>query len=196
MHKVPLQILPVIVLAQFCCTSLWFAGNAVMPELIESFQLPATAMGHLTSAVQLGFIFGTFVFAFLTITDRYSPSRIFFASALAGALFNLGILWNDNDLISLLSLRFFTGFALAGIYPVGMKIAADYYRDGLGRSLGFLVGALVLGTALPHLIKELTGNILLKWNYVILATSVLSTIGGTLIILFIQDGPLRSRRTS
>ncbi len=28
------HILPVIVLAQFCCTSLWFAGNAVMSDLV------------------------------------------------------------------------------------------------------------------------------------------------------------------
>jgi MFS family permease len=50
-------------------------------------------------------------------------------------------------LASLLTLRFLTGFFLAGIYPVGMKIAADYYRKGLGKSLGFLVGALVVGTS-------------------------------------------------
>jgi len=34
-------------------------------------------------------------------------------------------------------LRFFTGFFLAGIYPVGMKISADYYDKGLGKALGF-----------------------------------------------------------
>ncbi|MFV8224552.1 MFS transporter [Christiangramia aquimixticola] len=196
MPKVPFQILPIIVIAQFCCTSLWFAGNAVMPELIQNFDLPVTAMGHLTSAVQLGFILGSLIFAFFTLSDRYSPSRLFFFSALAGALFNLGILWQDNNLISLIILRFLTGLALAGIYPVGMKIAADYYREGLGRSLGFLVGALVLGTAFPHLIKEVTGKIEFKWDYVILTTSLLSLLGGIFILLFIKDGPLIMRRTT
>jgi hypothetical protein len=76
--KVSKRILPVIVFAQFCCTSLWFAGNAVMNELVVNFNLPSSALGHLTSAVQLGFIVGTLIFAVLSIADRFSPSRVFF----------------------------------------------------------------------------------------------------------------------
>ncbi len=149
--------LPVIVFAQFCCTSLWFAGNGVMNDLIQTFDLGPAALGHLTSAVQFGFITGTLGFAFLGIADRFSPSKVFFYSAIFGSLFNLGILVESNSSGSLLMLRFLTGFSLAGIYPVGMKIASDYYREGLGKSLGFLVGALVLGTALPHLLLTVTG---------------------------------------
>jgi MFS family permease len=66
-----------------------------------------------------------------------------------GALFNAGLIWEGNSLTTMLSIRFLTGFFLAGIYPVGMKIAADYFNKGLGKSLGFLVGALVLGTVFP-----------------------------------------------
>ena len=149
-------ILPVIVLSQFCCTSLWFAGNGVMPDLVSTFGLSESAIGHLTSAVQFGFIVGTLVFAILSIADRFSPSKVFFTCAILGALFNLGVVWEGNSLGSLLSFRFFTGFFLAGIYPVGMKIAADYFEKGLGKSLGYLVGALVVGTAFPHLLKEMT----------------------------------------
>ncbi|MEM6772220.1 MAG: MFS transporter, partial [Bacteroidota bacterium] len=143
--SIPTRILPLIVLAQFCCTSLWFAGNAVMADLVTNFSLPAAALGHLTSAVQFGFITGTLTFAILTITDRFSPSWVFLVCALLGALSNACTVWQGNTLLSLLLLRGLTGFFLAGIYPVGMKIAADYYDRGLGKSLGFLVGALVLG---------------------------------------------------
>ena len=145
------RILPVIVLSQFCCTSLWFAGNAVMPDLLSTFDLEDSALGHLTSAVQFGFIIGTLVFAIFTIADRYSPSKVFLISALLGALFNAFTTLDTNTLTSLLALRFLTGFFLAGIYPIGMKIATDYYEKGLGKSLGFLVGALAIGTAFPHL---------------------------------------------
>ena len=72
---------------------------------------------------------------------------------MGGAAVNLGMLSDANGFASLLTLRFFTGFFLAGIYPVGMKIAADYFDKGLGKSLGYLVGALVLGTAFPHLLR-------------------------------------------
>ena len=187
--KVSKRILPVIVFAQFCCTSLWFAGNAVMNELVVNFNLPSSALGHLTSAVQLGFIVGTLIFAVLSIADRFSPSRVFFFSAILGAGFNLAIVWEDNTMSSLLVFRFLTGFFLAGIYPVGMKIAADYYEKGLGKSLSFLVGALVLGTAFPHLLKDMTEGFL--WKSVMIVTSLLAVLGGVLILLFVPDGPYR-----
>ena len=165
-----------------------------MPDLLREFALNPDALGHLTSAVQFGFIAGTLSFAFLTISDRFSPSKVFFLCALLGAFFNLGVLFENNNLYSLLLLRFFTGFALAGIYPVGMKIAADYFEKGLGRSLGYLVGALVLGTAFPHLLKEISGNIDLEWISVIYLTSFLAVTGGILILVSVPNGPYRTAR--
>lgn len=182
-------ILPIIVISQFCCTSLWFAGNGVINDLIINFELEANALGHLTSAVQFGFIIGTLLFAVLAIADRFSPSKVFFISAVFGSLFNLGIIWEGNSLTSLLLLRFLTGFFLAGIYPVGMKIASDYYEKGLGKSLGFLVGALVLGTAFPHLLKDITNTY--PWKSVLIVTSSLSLFGGLLMIALVSDGPHR-----
>lgn len=184
-------ILPIIVIAQFCCTSLWFASNAVMSDLVINFGLAETAIGHLTSAVQFGFILGTFVFALLAIADRFSPSKVFLISALLGAAFNAGILWEANTLATMLSLRFLTGFFLAGIYPVGMKIAADHFEKGLGKSLGFLVGALVLGTAFPHLLKGITN--VFPWESVIITTSSLAIIGGLMMVILVPDGPYRKQ---
>jgi len=187
--KPPKRILPIIVISQFCCTSLWFAGNGVMGDLVLNFNLDASALGHLTSAVQFGFISGTLVFALLTIADRFSPSKVFFVSALLGAFCNAFMVIEHNSFLSLLILRFFTGFFLAGIYPVGMKIAADYYDKGLGKSLGFLVGALVLGTAFPHLLKDVLHSI--SWTYVLLTTTSLAILGGLVMKLFVPDGPFR-----
>jgi MFS family permease len=184
-------ILPLIVIAQFCGISLWFSGNAVMDKLTDAYQLSAGAMAHLTSAVQFGFIIGTLVFALFTIADRYSPSRVFFLSAIFAALFNLCTILSINSFSSLLGFRFLTGFFLAGIYPVGMKIAADYFQKGLGKSLGFLVGALVLGTAFPHILKGFTSD--LPWRIVLIFTSALAAIGGLLILLFVPDGPHHKR---
>lgn len=185
------HILPVIVIAQFCCTSLWFAGNAVMNDLLVTFNLEMTALGHLTSAVQFGFISGTLLFAFLSIADRFSPSKVFFFCALFGAVTNLGTILETNSLATLILLRFLTGFSLAGIYPVGMKIASDYFDKGLGTSLGYLVGALVLGTAFPHLLKTFTSEGL-PWKLVLFSTSGLAVLGGFMIRFLIPDGPFRS----
>jgi len=183
-------ILPVIVVAQFCCTSLWFASNGVMNNLIADFDLSPQALGGLTSAVQFGFIGGTLVFAWYSLADRFSPSLVFLLCAMSGALANLGVIWSGHSLGSLLFLRFITGFFLAGIYPVGMKISADYFAEKLGRSLGFLVGALVIGTAFPHLLKVIIGETL-SWQSVLIMTSGLATFGGFLMWLLIPDGPYR-----
>lgn len=183
------HILFVIVLSQFLCTSLWFAGNAVMPDLIREYNLQESALGNLTSAVQFGFIIGTLLFAVFTISDRYSPSKVFFACALLGGGANIATILDGNGVGFLLATRFLTGFFLAGIYPVGMKIAADYHNKGLGKALGYLVGALVLGTAFPHLLKNFTEG--LPWKYVLIFTSSFSVLGGALMILFVPDGPYR-----
>jgi MFS family permease len=188
-EQVPAHILPIIVLAQFCGTSLWFAGNAILPELSATFNLGATAVANLTSAVQLGFIAGTLTFAFLNIADRFSPRKVFLLSAMLGATFNALIMVAPFGVVSLWIYRFATGFFLAGIYPVGMKIASDWYQGKLGKALGYLVGALVLGTAFPHLVRSY--NTLWSWHTILWSISVISAMGGILLFFLVPDGPHR-----
>lgn len=190
-HKL---VLPIIVISQFCCTSLWFAGNAVLSDLVTNFNLASNALENLTSAVQFGFIIGTLLFALFTIADRFSPSKVFFFCAVLGAVFNGCLILENNTYSSLLILRFLTGFFLAGIYPVGMKIATDYYQKGLGKSLGFLVGALVLGTALPHLLKDSMHAF--SWQTILLFISMLASLGGLLLVILVPNGPFRKKGTS
>lgn len=184
-------ILPIIVFSQFCCTSLWFATNSIIKDLITNYNLPVNSLSHLTSIVQFGFIIGTLFFAIFTIADRFSPSKVFFTCAIIGAILNSFLIWENNTLTSLLIIRFFNGFFLAGIYPIGMKIATDYYQKGLGKSLGYLVGALVLGTAFPHLLTGI-GNVFL-WKNVVYITSGLTFLGGLLMLLFVPNGPYRKQ---
>ena len=186
----PARVLPVIVLSQFAGTSLWFAGNALLPDLERHLALGHQAVASVTSAVQLGFIAGTLVFALLNLADRFSPRVVFFLSALLAALANTGLLalpHLGSAYEALLALRFATGFFLAGIYPVGMKIAASWYRQGLGNALGLLVGALVLGTALPHLLRGVGGG--LPWDTVAITLSMLAATGGGLMLLLVPEGP-------
>ncbi len=183
------KTLTTIVISQFFCTSLWFAGNAIMPEIISNLQLENSFLAHITSAIQFGFITGTLTFAVLTISDRFSPSLVFLVSAILAGIFNIVISFEGINILSILIFRFLTGFFLAGIYPIGMKIASDYYQKGLGKSLGFLVGALVLGTAFPYLLKNYTTNF--PYQYVIYGTSILSFLGGTIMYVFVPDGPYR-----
>lgn len=191
MQKRPGHILPIIVLSQFAGTSLWFVGNAVLPELKESLNLSQYAVSLVTSAVMLGFIAGTLVFALFSLADRFSPVKLFFISSLLGALSNAAVAWLAKDDASLFVLRFITGFFIAGIYPVGMKIAADWFKEGLGKALGYLIGALVLGTAFPHLLRS--RDVDLPWKSVLYYTSLCASIGGMIMLLFVGDGPYRKK---
>jgi MFS transporter, DHA1 family, inner membrane transport protein len=169
---VPRHVLPVLVLAQFAGTSLWFAVNAVMPDLQREFGWPATTVGTLTSALQAGFIAGTLVFALLAIADRFPPRRVFLLCALAGSGCTVGAWAMVSDFGALLAWRFSTGFFLAGIYPVGMKIAAQWYTRGLGPALGLLIGALVLGSASAHALRAIGDT--LPWPTLMLGVAALA----------------------
>jgi len=186
--KSNLGILTVLVLAQFMGTSLWFAGNAAAPEL-EGLLGKTGLVPWITSAVQLGFIVGTFFYALYQVSDRYSPSRVFLWSSLAAGAVNILLLLVPLQLEWILGSRFLTGFFLGGIYPVGMKIAADYTKGGLGVALGFLVGALVVGTAFLFLIQGLELNI--SYRALILVPAGLACFGGLLVGIGIPDGPYR-----
>lgn len=190
MKKKEVIVLLFIVIAQFMCTSLWFAGNAALPQLGTILNLSTEALGWMTSSVQFGFIIGTLVYSFFTIADRFNASSVFLISAILGALANT-LITIQETYFGMLFFRFLTGFFLAGIYPVGMKIASDHFEKGLEKAMSFLVGALVLGTALPHLIASFDTS--LNWKFVLYITSCLAVLGGLLIKLFVGEGPFKKR---
>ena len=182
----PAYILPAIVLAQLLGSSTWFAGNAILPILQDQWQLPDSAVAPLTNSVQFGFIVGALLFSVLALADRFSPRLVFFFCALGSALLNVQIaLWAET-LDQVLWLRFFGGVLLAGIYPVGMKIATGWYPEGLGRALGYLLGALAIGTSSAHLFSSLQ---LPGWEPVIYLSCLCAVLGGLIVLFFVPDGP-------
>ena len=116
---------------------------------------------------------------------------MFFTCALLGAGANALTVLLDGQWPLLLGLRFCVGFLLAGVYPVGMKIAASWYREGLGAAMGVLIGALVLGTALPHGLRALGAAGAVPWQSVVLAVSVFAAVGGLATLLLVPDNPQR-----
>ncbi|MEJ2509382.1 MAG: MFS transporter [Gammaproteobacteria bacterium] len=175
----------VIVLAELLGASLWFSANAILETLSRLWSLTATDLGYLTMAVQLGFITGTLALSFTGLADRFRASRIFLASALFGAAANAALTL-AGGLGTALVFRFFTGLALAGIYPLGMKLVVSWAPRRAGEMLGWLVGTLVLGTALPHLVRGVGTE--LHWQSVILISSALALTGG-LLVGRLGDGP-------
>lgn len=174
-------------LAVFLASSIWFSGTAAVPILKQAWSLSDVQSAWLTIAVQLGFIVGTFLYAVFNLPDIFSARRVFFVSACCGALFNGAFALLSQDLETALLFRFLTGVTLAGIYPVGMKIVASWFRAGLGWRLGIMVGALTLGTAVPYLIFALGAE--LPWRLLMTAASGLALSGGSVVLAAVPPGP-------
>ena len=166
--------------------SLWFSAAAVVPSLQTEWKLSDAHVSWMTIAVQLGFVFGTLLSAFLNLPDIIRVRYLFAASAFAGAMTNAAFGLYAEGPSSAIVLRFLTGMFLAGVYPPGMKIMATWFKRGRGMALGVLVGALTLGKASPYLVNGLGSA---NWRQNILFISMLAIIGGLIVLLFVGDGP-------
>jgi MFS family permease len=124
------------------------------------------------------------------VADRFAPRRVFLICALAAAACTLAAAVFGESVATMAPWRFATGFLLAGIYPVGMKIAAVFYPRGLGVALGWLVGALVLGSASPHALRALAaGGLALPWQMVFGAVALACIGAGALIVWAVPPSP-------
>lgn len=188
--KRPTYFLIVLVFAQFAATTLWLSGNAVSTQ-IET-ELGIKLGGWLTSAVQMGFILGTLFNAIFAVPERVLSSRLFLFSTVFGAFANISIAVFPLNVPLVLVSRLFTGLFLAGIYPIGMKIASDWYGKDLGRAMGYLVGALVLGKSFPYFLKGISFE--LPWKEFLFLISLVSLCGGLLLWLLLPDKPLPLQR--
>ena len=163
----------------------WFSATAVVPQLRDEWGLGDTAAAWLTIAVQVGFVAGALVGSALTIADVLPPRVVILVGALGAAAANLALLAADGPQPAI-GARLLTGFFLAGVYPPALKLASTWFRRGRGTALGIVVGALTLGSALPHLVNGLGG---LDWGIVVWVTSVLTATGGVVVYFGVREGP-------
>jgi MFS family permease len=175
----------VIAASQVAAMTLWFSATAIIPALQAEQGLDAATASLFTSAVQLGFVVGTLASAFFGLADRFDPRRLFMGSALVAAAANAAILLFDPSSTPVIALRFATGVCMAGIYPVGMKLASTWAEGDMGMLLGLLVGALTLGSAAPHLFNALGG---IDWRLT-LATGSVSAVLAAFAIRLSGIGP-------
>ncbi len=180
----------IIIVAELFGTSLWFSANASAHGLTREWGLTNTDIGLLTNAVQLGFIVGTLGFALTGLADRFAASRIVAVCACFGAVTNALFALLATGLTDALAYRFLTGVALAGIYPLGMKLVVTWAPQRSGEALGWLLGMLTLGTALPHAVRAAGSE--WDWNMVVLTSSVLALIGAVMVA-HLGDGPYLQR---
>ena len=168
----------IIAICQVAAMALWFSASAVIPSLAAEFHLTNFEQATLTTAVQIGFVIGCLISAVLGLADRLELRRLFATSAAVGAVANALLLVVDPRSVAAPLLRLVTGICMAGIYPVGMKLASTWARGDMGLLVGILVGALTLGSALPHLFNALGG---LDWRMPLAIASGCAVLAAALI---------------
>jgi len=183
-----LSSVAIIALCQVAALALWFSASAVIPALVAEYRLSGFAQAALTSGVQAGFVVGCLASALFGLPDRVDPRRLFALCALLGALANALLLVVDPGAAGAPLLRVVTGVAMAGVYPVGMKLAATWAKGDMGLMVGILVGALTLGSALPHLFNAFGG---IDWRVPVVVSS-LSALAAAALIGLAGLGPNRA----
>jgi len=178
-------------LAELLGMAVWFSASAVVPALTGDWSLTEGGRAWLTMSVQIGFVVGALGSAVLNLPDRI-PARWLFAGSAALAGLATGLIpLAATGLALALSLRFLTGLVLAGVYPVGMKIMATWTKEDRGLGIGLLVGALTLGSAMPHLLNALYGGVG-DWRHVLWLSAGLALAGSLIAALFVEEGPYKT----
>jgi MFS family permease len=167
----------------------WFSAAAVATPLAAEWQLDRLGLPTLTIAVQVGFAIGALALAATAAADVVPARVLFAAGALIAAAANAGFAFVASDLATAVPFRVATGLALAGVYPVGLKLLAGWFRADRGLAIGVLVGALTVGSALPYLLRAIGASQGLDWRATVAAASVAAVLGGLLVVVAGSRGP-------
>lgn len=184
----PLSI-AILILSQIAVLSVWFSSAAVFAEMRAEAGIATERLAWMSTATQVGFGTGALIYAALGLADRFDPRIVFAISAGLAAGSNALLLVAPIGGAEAVALRAATGAFLAGVYPVGMKIAVGWAKRDRALLVGALVGALTLGSAVPHLIAIMGGA---DWRTTIAATSLIAAAGGA-VLLAIGLGPYHAR---
>lgn len=164
----------------------WFSATAVMPELTQAWSLSPFALAWLTNGVQIGFVTGALLASLVNLPDIVSLNRLMAIAATIAGLCNAALLLEPGA-TGAIACRIGTGLALAAIYPPALKLVSTWFVRNRGLALGAVVGALTLGSSMPHLFRAIGENV--DWRLVIILSSLASLGAGLLFLFFAKEGP-------
>jgi len=180
------RVLSLLCLAVVLSLTTWFSATAILPELKQELALGASAEAWLTNGVQVGFVIGALAASLVNLPDLVRLSRLMAAAALVAALANATLLLHPGP-AGVIAARIVTGIALAGVYPPALKLVATWFTRDRGLALGAVIGALTIGSALPHFFRAVSTA--LDWRPVVAAASLATAVGALLFLLFAKEGP-------
>ena len=167
----------------------WFSASAVAPLLQSEWHPSALDLPLLTVAVQIGFAVAAIGLAVSGAADAFAGPRLFLVGSVIAAGGNLGFALLAGSPAAALPWRALTGAGLAAAYPVAVRMLSGWFRRERGLAIGTVIGALTVGSALPHLIRAVGATNGLDWRATVAIASVLGLLGGVLVGLAGRTGP-------
>ncbi len=166
--------------------TVWLSVNAIAPGLELETGFSKGDVAWLTAGVQLGFVAGTLIIAATNLSDLMNARAIFAVSAVTAGALNAALVFMPGDFAYALALRILVGVSLGGVYPIGMKILAGWFRSGRGVAIGMMVAALTIGSGAPNLLNSIFAA---QWETTLYISSALSVAAGGMVYFLVRDGP-------
>jgi MFS family permease len=164
----------------------WFSATSILPELKREWNVSPFVLAWLTNGVQIGFVCGALAASLVNLPDIVRLRTLMASSALLAAAANASLLL-DHGPVGAIAARVVTGFALAGVYPPALKLVSTWFNRNRGLALGTVIAALTLGSSMPHLFRTLSSAV--DWRFVIKSSTLATSVGAILFLLFAHEGP-------
>ncbi|MGA7631247.1 MAG: MFS transporter [Terriglobales bacterium] len=180
------RVLAVLSIAIVLSLTTWFSATAITPELKREWHLSPFVLSWLTNGVQIGFVCGALAASLVNLPDIVRLNGLMALSALLAAAANASLLLQHGPM-GAVAARVVTGFALAGVYPPALKLVSTWFNRDRGFALGMVVGALTVGSSMPHLFRSLSGAV--DWRFVVKMSTLATSVGAVLFLFFAREGP-------
>jgi MFS family permease len=180
------RVLALLSIAIVLSLTAWFSATSIMPELKREWNLSPFVLAWLTNGVQIGFVCGALGASLVNLPDIVRLRTLMTLSALLAAAANASLLL-DHGPVGAIAARVVTGFALAGVYPPALKLISTWFNRDRGLALGTVIGALTLGSSMPHLFRSLSNAV--DWHFVVKASTLATAVGAVLFLFFAREGP-------
>jgi len=179
-------VLLLLAIAVVLSLTTWFSATSITPELKREWQLSPWALSWLTIGVQVGFVCGALAASLVNLPDIVRLNRLMALAALLAAAANASLLTVHGPTGAIV-VRVITGFALAGVYPPALKLVSTWFNRDRGLALGVLIGALTIGSSMPHLFRSLSSAV--DWRFVVKTSTATTIVGAAFFWFFAHEGP-------
>jgi MFS family permease len=168
----------------------WFSASAVSPLLAAEWHTTGLDLPLLTVAVQVGFAIAAIAIAFTGAADVVDGRWLFVGGAIVAAAANLGFAFLATGTTSAIVWRGLTGAGLAAVYPIALRMISGWFARDRGVAIGLIIGALTVGSALPHLVRAVGAGTGADWHAIVAVASGLAIAGAAVVGLGHRAGPL------